>query len=181
MKRVLSVLAVTLALTMSACNAQQTAQSISNVLAGILNIAQAETPTIPAADQAQFTSWVTLGQTLQGQLNTCIAASGSTKAKLNTCLTTFASGLLAPAEMTQLRIMSVHSQSRVQLYATAAIIAVNGILTQFGATAVPAPTVTTVTAQFDIDELQHSLAAAGYTLAACAGNRCLFHYTGAGQ
>ena len=132
MKNILAVCVLSIMLTLSGCSAQQTAQNISNVVGGILSIAQQEEQALPSADVAVMTPWVTLGISLNAQTNTCIAAAGNTKAKLATCLTTFVGGLLSPQELAQLRILSPATQKKVQLYATAALIAINGALTQWG-------------------------------------------------
>lgn len=151
--------------TMVGCNAQQAAQTTSNVINGILNIAQAEEAALSPTDSAIMTPWVNLGFTLDSQLNTCINAAGGTKAKLASCITGFTSGLLSPAELAQLRILSPAVQTKVQIVATAVIIAVNGALTQFGAAAQPNPTVAAVPATHaELHELSARLEAEGYAV-----------------
>ena len=141
MRTFLAVCLLSVTLSMAGCTAQQTAQDVSNVVGGILNIAQQEEQALPAADVAVMTPWVTLGLSLKAQADTCIAAAGNTKAKLATCLTAFVGGLLSPTELAQLRILSPATQKKVQLYATAALIAINGALTNWGQPAKPNPTI----------------------------------------
>lgn len=148
--------------TMSSCSAQQTAQNISNVVGGILNIAQAEEPALPQADAAVITPWIALGFTLQGQANTCIAAAGNTKSKLATCLTAFVGGLLSPTEMAQLRILSPAAQKKVQLWATACLIAINGALTNWGQSPQPNPTLATGPTAAELNVLSAQLRLEGY-------------------
>lgn len=162
MKNILAVCVLSITLTMTGCTAQQTAQNISNVVAGILSIAQQEEQALPPADVAVMTPWVTLGISLNAQTNTCIAAAGNTKAKLATCLTTFVGGLLSPQELAQLRILSPATQKKVQLYATAALIAINGALTQWGQPAQPNPTIAPATSAADLRVLSAQLRAEGF-------------------
>ena len=122
------------------CNAQSDATKTANVLQGLLNIAQAEEPVLPPADATILTSWVGLGNTLEGELNTCIAATTAKGALLN-CFNAFAGGLLSPAELAQLRILSPTTQAKVQLYATAVIIALNVAVTSLGGAAQPMPVI----------------------------------------
>ena len=125
------------------CNALQRAQDFSKAIAGVLSIAQAEIPALPSSDGMILNQWVNLGNTLEGQLNTCInAASGSGSFAM--CFNTFAAGLLSPTELAQLKILSAGSQSKVQLYATAIILGVNAALDFFGSTAQPAPVIAAV-------------------------------------
>jgi len=107
-----------------ACNAQQTALKAQAVVSATLKVAAAEETLVPTADQAAFTSWISLGNTLNGQLATCITnVSGlvGKSAKFASCFTTFASGLLSSAELAQLRLLSAGTQAKVQLYVTAIV------------------------------------------------------------
>jgi hypothetical protein len=163
MKRYILALALSSTLLMSGCSAQSTAQSVSNIIVGILNIVQAEIPQLPPSDQAAVQSFITLGFNLDSQANICIASAGNTKAKLATCLTTFASGLLSPTELTQLRILGPAAQKNVQLGATAAIIAINGILTQWGQPVVPNPAIASIQpTPAELHSLSARLQAEGY-------------------
>ena len=112
------------------CNALATAQNFSNVLGGIIAVAQADIPALPPADGAILTTWTNLGVSLDGQLNTCIGALGNSgkTAQFLGCFNAFASGLLNPTELAQLRIVSAGSQSKVQLYVTAAVLGLNAAL-----------------------------------------------------
>lgn len=141
MKRIEMVLFLIAVLVLPGCNPSTVAQDASNVIGAVLTIAQAETPAIPAQDQAVYNSFLTLGQTLQVQLSTCIASSGAAKSKFLACFNAFASGLTSPAELAQLRIMSAGSQSKVQLYATAIIVGINVAIKSFGGTAASTPAI----------------------------------------
>ncbi|HEX4076015.1 MAG TPA: hypothetical protein VHX49_11500 [Candidatus Acidoferrales bacterium] len=133
----------------SGCNATTTAQDFVNVITGILNIAKAEIPALPAADGAIVAQWTTLGTTLDGQLQTCIAsatAAGGKKAAFLACFNAFAAGIASPSELAQLRVLSTGSQSKVQLWVTAIILGVNAALTAFGGTPATTPQVADVPA-----------------------------------
>lgn len=67
MKRIEMVLFLIAVLVLPGCNPSTVAQDASNVIGAVLTIAQAETPAIPAQDQAVYNSFLTLGQTLQVQ------------------------------------------------------------------------------------------------------------------
>lgn len=124
------------------CNATTAAQDFANVITGILNIAKAEIPALPPADGAIVAQWTTLGTTLDGQLQTCIAsatAAGGKKAAFLGCFNTFAAGIASPAELAQLHVLSAASQSKVQLWVTAIVLGVNAALTSFGGTAAATP------------------------------------------
>lgn len=162
MKQVSIFAVFALALSMSACNAQQAAQNVSNAIGGILNIAQAEEQALPPADSAVVTPWVNLGVTLHSQMDTCIAASGGTKAKLAGCINTFVGGLLSPQELAALRVINPNSQHTVEVVATAIMIAANGALTSWGSTAQPMPTVGTPATQNELNDMRTELASAGY-------------------
>jgi hypothetical protein len=125
------------------CTAQQAAQTASAVIQGILNIAQAEENSLPPQDAAVMTNWVNLGNTLEGQLNSCIqdAAGHVLSTTFAGCFNSFAGGLLNPGELAELRIMSGGSQTRVQVIATAIIVGVNGALTAYKAATQPTPVI----------------------------------------
>lgn len=133
-----------LVFTMLGCNPVTVATDASNALGAILALAQAETPQIPAGDQAAYSSFIALGMSLQSQLNTCIGATGGKAAEVLACFNSFAQGLASPSEMAQLRIVSAGTQSRVQLYLTGVIIAANVAIKYFGGTAKTAPVISTM-------------------------------------
>jgi hypothetical protein len=134
-----SLLVVTaLPMLLAGCSAQQTALKAQGVVSAVLKVAAAEEAVVPAADQAAFTSWVSLGNTLNAQLATCITNVGGVTgkgAKFAACFSTFASGLLSPAELAQLRVLSPSTQAKVQLYVTAIVTGINVV------TAITAPQV----------------------------------------
>lgn len=130
------------------CNAQTAAQDAQVAISVAVSIAAAEEPAIPAGDQAAFTSFVTLAQTLDTQLGTCITqVSGvmGKSGKFLACFNTFAGGLASPAEMAQLRLLSPSTQQKVQIYVTAAIAAVNIAIKAYGGASASTPTVATLT------------------------------------
>lgn len=141
MKKFLAV-PVLLALSSIGCgSAYQTAQQFQTVLTGILNLGQADISALPAADQPAVTQWIQAGQTLNTQLGSCIAAAGTSAkpAAFGSCFDTFAAGLTSPAELAQLRVLSAASQQKVELIATAAILAVNGALAVYQLATQPQP------------------------------------------
>lgn len=147
-----------LVVVVAGCNAAATAQDSANVLAGIINIAKAEAPALPAADAAVVTQWATLGATLDLQLDSCITgaqAAGSKKSAFLTCFNTFAQGLLSTSELAQLKVLSAGSQSKVQLWVTAISLGINAALTAFGGTAQATPAVSTSAEQPTKAELAH--------------------------
>jgi hypothetical protein len=140
----LSSIAVLVALLSAGCNAATTAQDFANVIAGILNIAKAEVPALPADDAAIVAQWTTLGTALEGQLQTCIngaTTAGSKKAAFLACFNVFAGGIVSPSELAQLRVLTSGSQTKVQLWVTAMILGVNAALTAFGGTPAATPKV----------------------------------------
>ena len=140
MKKLLASLLIVTVLIVG-CTAQQAANTADQVIHGILNIAQAEEASLPPADAAIMTPWVALGNTLAGQMDTCIAGGGSKSATFIACFNSFSSGLLSPTELAQLRIMSASSQSRVQVIATALIVGVNGAMVAYKAATQTAPVI----------------------------------------
>lgn len=152
--KVLFVFLLASALLLTSCNATQIATDTSNALSAILSIAAAETPQIPTQDQQIYSGFVALGQSLNAQLNTCIQTVGKKAVKLLSCFNTFATGLNTPAEMTQLRLLSPKTQNRVQLYLTAAIVAINVALKFYsGPPATPATVAMTQPSEQDLREL----------------------------
>jgi len=126
---------------MTACSASQ-AQKTEAVIEAIINVAKAETPLIPAQDQAAYTNYLTLATTLDSQLGTCIVqASGimSTSGKISACFTVFAQGLTSPAELALLRVLNANTQSKLQLYIGGIIAAVNVIVAFATPTIAPTP------------------------------------------
>ena len=139
-------------------NSLANAQKASNVIGAIIAVAQAETPAIPAQDQAAYTGWVTLLSTFQSQLNTCISAASTSggKTAFLGCFNAFASGLNSPAELAQLRILSASTQGKVQLYVVAIITGVNVALQFFGGTPATTPTVGAAPTAAELHQLQRN-------------------------
>jgi len=126
------------------CNAASVAQKAETGVAVAISIAQADVSAVPVADQAAYSNFVALASTLNSQLATCITnASGvmSKSAKFLTCFNTFTSGLLAPAEMAQLKLLSPGTQNKIQIYVTAVVAAVNIAVGFLGGSPVVAPVV----------------------------------------
>lgn len=147
------VVPILLALSCIGCGSPyKTAQQFETVLSGILNIAQADVTALPIADQPTVLQWIQAGETLNTQLGSCIAAAGTNgkAAAFGSCFDTFASGLLSPAELAQLRILSTASQQKVELWATAAILAVNGALTIYQLATQPTPTIAEAPSHHDL-------------------------------
>jgi hypothetical protein len=143
-----SILAtLALALACAGCNASDAAQRAQSVVAAVLQIAQAEEPALPPSDAAIVTPWVTLGVTLDGQLETCLATAttnGSKKSAFLACFNTFSQGLLSPAELAQLRVLSPASQKTAQLWITAISVGINVAVPLLGGTAQAPPAVSSI-------------------------------------
>lgn len=132
---------------MTACNGYSVATTAQKVIGAVLQVAVAEEPAIPPADQPAYTSFVGLAQTLDSQLGTCIntANSGMSKsAKFLACFNAFAAGLNTPGELAALRVTSPSTQSKAELYIVAVITGVNVAVAAFGGTPATAPTVAAV-------------------------------------
>ena len=128
MKKKLLAVTVTLAVLFTgACSAQQAATT-QRVIAAIIDTFRAEIPVLPAQDQLPATQFAALAVTLDNQLAQCISTVPTvmgTKGRVQSCFSIFATGLLSPAELAQLRVLSGKSQARVQLVVTGIVAAVN--------------------------------------------------------
>lgn len=149
MKRFLAVSAVILLASISAgCNAQATAQKAHDVIAGIVSVASSDIPLLQqdgvmsASESSIASGYVSLISTLNGEYETCLAASGNSKSKLSACVSAFASGLASPSELAQLRILNPKAQQKVAMWATAASIALNSVAVAIGGQSVAAPSPT---------------------------------------
>jgi len=143
MKMLLTVPLMMAAIVFSGCNAQQKAQDFEKPINGILQIAEAAYPGLPPADQAIVKPWINIGVTADNQLQTCIATlgTGGKSAQFATCFTAFAGIFTDPKQLALLRVMNPDSQSKAQLWATAAILAVNAAVKVFGGTSQPLPVI----------------------------------------
>lgn len=150
MKRLILVLSILLTVpVMSSCNATATANKAEQIISAVLQTAKVEASAIPPADQAAYNNFVALGLNLDGQLKTCINNVGGIMgkgAKFASCFNTFASSLLSPQELAQLRIISTSAQQKVQLYVTAVVAGVN-VIVQFKTPQISAAAVTTAERQ----------------------------------
>jgi hypothetical protein len=137
MKRLLLVLPLML---LVGCNPLAKAQAAQQAITGIIAIAQGALPELPPADAAILKPWTDLALTLDNQLKTCIAGASSNSG-FAVCFDAFAEGLLSPTELAQLHLLSPSAQSKAELWAMAAILAVNTALAYFGGPAQPMPTI----------------------------------------
>lgn len=142
---------VAVCLGFAGCNAYQTAQKAHDIVAAVVAVAQADLPSLQAAnvfsasEATAVGNYLSLTTTLDGQYQTCIntanTATLNTKSKFLACLDTFATGLSSPAELAQLRLMSPKAQSEVQLWITAASVGVSSVIAALGGQPVAAPSV----------------------------------------
>lgn len=158
MKR-LSVIAVAILLTVSltGCTGLEKAQTAANVISAVLAVAQAELPAVPPADQAAYSGFVTLGQSLDSQLQACIVAANasvSKSGKFLACFNGFAAGLASPAEQAQLRLLNDKTRAKVQLYLVGVIAGVNVAVQSFGGTKLQAPVIGPAPAAAELRELR---------------------------
>jgi hypothetical protein len=158
-----SLLAIALSLSMfgmTACNKYSIAVGVSNGINALLQVAQAEAQEVPAQDQQTYNGFVSLGQTLHTQLNTCLTAANSSilgkSGKFLACFNAFVQGLTSPTELAQLRVMNPATTSRVQRILTGFIIGVNVGIGTFGGTQATTPS---VSAQATTPEELNALAA----------------------
>lgn len=141
------------------CNAQSDAQKAENVIQGILNVASSDIAVVPTADQLAFKNYFALAQTLLNQTESCTngLSSLSKSASFLACFNTFTAGLLSSSELAQLRLLSTTTQSRVQLYVTAIVTAVNVAVNYFGGSAVSTPAIAaTPVTSGELNALRHN-------------------------
>lgn len=153
---------------LSGCSATTEAQKIQSVVDGIVHIIAVDVPALPPQDASVAQPWTALLVSLDSQLDSCVAnatTSGGKKATFLACFNSFAAGVENPQELAQLRIMSPASQTKVEIWATAVILAVNTALTDWGSAAQPTPVVTSApVANVDLYNLEQELAANGVEL-----------------
>lgn len=149
MKRTRLAIATLLCISLMGCNNQSIALKSENVLTAVIQVAKAEEPVIPAQDQAIYTNFVNLAMTLDNQLAVCLNGLG-TMTKASTfaqCFNAFATGLLSPTELQQLRLLSPGTQNKVILYVTGAVAAINVALAAFSNSQIPVPAIGTAAAE----------------------------------
>src|SRR6266404_2639504 len=122
LSRIAIVLA--LSLSMTACNAYQTAETAYHVIEAIAGVVEADLPSLQAAglfspQEGQVISgYLSLVKRLNDQYGSCVAnvqsAMLSTKGKYLACANVFSAGLLDPNELAQLRVISPRAQQKVQ-------------------------------------------------------------------
>lgn len=152
MKR-LSIVAVAalVAFSVAGCTGYQKALAAYNVIQSIVNVAQADLPTLQAAgvfspaEAPVIGGYVQLVGTLNGQYSACITNAQNSKlatsGKFIGCLNVFSAGLSDPKELASLRLLNPKAQSKVQLWATALQIGLNVALSNLGAPQPQAPVI----------------------------------------
>jgi hypothetical protein len=128
------------------CNKFADAQNTIGVIAQIVSTAQSDLPSLQAsgvftaAEAIAVTNYLGAVSLLDTQAGTCLTAIGKNgaNAALVACFTTFANGLVSPAELADLRVLNPKAQARVQLWVTAFALAINAGAEFFGgATSAP--------------------------------------------
>lgn len=162
MKKLGLALSLLACLTFVGCNGQTTAQTTQAAIAAALSIAKADIAVVPAQDQSSYSNYITLAQTLDGQLSTCIAnVSGimGKNAKFLSCFNTFTQGLVNPSELALLRVLNPSTQQKIQLYVTAVVSAVNIIEAALGGNPQTAPSIGAAPSSQDLGALQQKIQA----------------------
>lgn len=181
MKRIRLIAVAVLALGMGGCKQQPAVVSALKIVQQVISLAQADLPalqivgTLNAADETAVQGWLSAASTIVGQGQTCVngLGNGGTTAALANCVNTIGTGLLSPAEMAQLRIISPKAQHSVAIYVTAVVLGVNAVAQIVQATQTATPTVGGASAEnVSPDELRtfalragisrHDLALAGF-------------------
>src|SRR6202453_3537281 len=128
-------IAVLFVLGLAGCSTYNSLTSALNVVGQVISLAQADLPALESAgtltpgDATSFGDWLNGASLLLAQTNSCVATVGSkgTKASFVPCITAFGTGLLSPAEMADLRIISPGAQKQVAIYVTAVVLAANAV------------------------------------------------------
>lgn len=147
MKRAILGIALFAAIGVTGCDKTASVQAALTVAGQVVTLAQADLPalvaagTLTAADATAAGNWLSGASTFISQGNACVGSSGGTLAKIQACVNTIGTGLLSPAEMADLRIISPKAEQKVALYVTAVILAVNGAATIVNAVQTTAPAV----------------------------------------
>jgi len=146
------VMLAALALGLTGCSEYTDASNAVSVIGNIVQIAQADLPALATSgvfsptEAANVTNYLAAASVLNTQAGTCVAtahAAGNSKSAFLACFNAFSAGLLNPAELVLLHVSSTKGQSTVQLWVTATVLAVNGILGLVGGTSVTVPTLAT--------------------------------------
>jgi len=142
--KLLAVPLLALSMIFAGCTAQSGAQEASDVIQAILTVATAEEASVPAQDAVVYKEFVTLGNTLESQLQSCNTAavsSGSKKATFLACFNAFATGLTNSQELSEVRLVSSPTQHKIQVYVTAIVAGVNVGIAAFSGIKVSPPAV----------------------------------------
>jgi hypothetical protein len=145
--KIFLALSLSVLLPIAGCNHYADAQNTVAVIGEIISTAQSDLPSLEAAglfsatEATAVTNYLNGAQKLDVQTGTCLASIGANgaKAALLACFTAFASGLVSPAELADLRILNPKAQAKVQLWVTAISLAINTGAAFFGGAATPAP------------------------------------------
>ena len=127
------VVVALLAFGVAGCKQQPKVVAALNVVGQLFTITHDDLPALQVAgiltapDVTAADNWISAGQTLLGQAQTCVGnlGQGGSGSQLATCVSAFATGLVSPQEQAQLRIISPQAQKKVTLYVTAVVLAVN--------------------------------------------------------
>ena len=155
MKKVGILAVAVLALGLGGCKQQPAVVSALNVVQQVISLAEADLPalqaagTLSAADVTAATNWLGVANTLVTQGQACVAGLGASgkAAALASCVNTIGTGLLSPAEIAQLRIISPKAQHSVAIYVTAVVLGVNAVATIVSATQTATPPVGSATSE----------------------------------
>ncbi len=155
MKRIGLIAVAVLALGLGGCKQQPAVVSALNIVQQVISLAQADLPalqiagTLSAGDETAVQGWLSAASTIVGQGQTCVngLGTGGTTAALANCVNTIGTGLLSPAEMAQLRIISPKAQHSVAIYVTAVVLGVNAVATIVSATQTATPPVGSATSE----------------------------------
>lgn len=157
----LMVAVVLATIPMAGCNAYNDAVNAQQVVGQIIGIAQSDLPVLAAqglfsqVEAQDVAGFLTTAATLNTANGTCIAqahAAGNKKSAFLQCWNTFETAFVQ--NLSGLHIVSSGAVAKVQLWATAITLAVNGILQILGAqpAAMPALSATPAT-RADLDNL----------------------------
>jgi hypothetical protein len=155
MHRKLAIPLLIIALCLSGCSAQSVATRSEDVITAVINVAAAEVAVVPVQDQAAYSGFVNAAKTLDNQLAVCVGGLGSMSkpAPFAACFNAFAQGLLSPAELSQLRILSPATQAKVQLYVTGILAGVNVVLALVNSS-VPPPAIGAPASAAELQQLR---------------------------
>lgn len=139
---VLSFCLICTTIPLGGCNAVADGQRAQAVIGAVIAVAQAETPLLPAQDQAAYTSAWAGVQVLDTALGTCLTNITGVMpkgAKVAACFSAFATSFSNPSVLAQFRIISPATQKKVQLYIAGISAAIQIIVAFTTPTVAPPP------------------------------------------